>query len=129
MNKISLLALLLGLCLSLHAQEKPEPHFEEYYFLDKKGERLEGSVTVDEKYIYLVIVSSNAIGDKVVLTLDKDEKYFYKKDLLLGGTSVKFPIKSDIEKIKLVIYNPNKKKHVKLKAKTEANLAVTDTKD
>lgn len=118
--KITLLILfILFTVQQLSAQEKTAPHFEEYYFLSKKGEKIEGSVSVGQKKVYLLIISSNAHGEKVILTMDKDENYFYKRTLLLGGTSVKFPIKKDVEKIKLVIFNPDKKRHVKKQKNAE----------
>lgn len=95
------------------AQDDKEPFFEEIYFTDKNGTRLEDFVTRDMKYVYMVIKSRNAIGEKAKLTFDEDEEYIYKKSFFAGGSSILFPIKQDLQKFKLYIYNPDKKKHVK----------------
>ena len=115
--KVTLTSLLFLSFFYVLAQENKEPFFEEIYFTDKNGERIEGSVTRDMQYVYLVIKSRNAIGEKAKLTMDKDEEYLYKKTFLAGGSSILFPIKSDLQKFKLYIYNPDKKKHVKWQEK------------
>lgn len=99
------------------AQDDNEPFFEEIYFTDKKGTRLEDFVTRDMKYVYMVIKSRNAIGEKAKLTFDENEEYLYKKTFFAGGSSILFPIKQDLQKFKLYIYNPDKKKHVKWREK------------
>lgn len=111
------------------AQEDNDPFFEEIYFTDKKGDRIEGSVTRDMKYVYLLIKSRNAIGEKAKLTMDEDEEYLYQKKFLAGGSSLLFPIKKDLEKFKLYIYNPSNKKHVKLRDKALGIEAAKDAED
>ena len=65
--------------------------------------------------VYMVIESENAIGKKVVITMDEGEDYFYKKEFLGAGSSFKIAIKENTQKIKLIIYNPSNKKHLKLR--------------
>ncbi|MCB0510225.1 MAG: hypothetical protein KDC82_05640 [Bacteroidetes bacterium] len=124
------LSLFLLLCTFLsYAQEDKEPFFEEIYFTDKKGDRIEASVSQDTKYIYMLIKSRNAIGEKAKLTMDEDEEYLYKKQFLLGGSSILFPIKKDLQKFKLYIYKANKKKHVKLREKALGIQAEEDAEE
>ena len=129
MKKLILLPLFLFLSLSSYAQNELEPELKEVYFIDKNGERIEGSVSPDEGFIYLVIVSNNAIGEKVNITMDENESYFYKKQYLKEGSTIKIPISNDQEKVKLVIYNAAKKKHYKLKMKAEGSTQAEDAKE
>ena len=129
LKKKLLLIILLVVSFSAYAQEEKEPFMEEIYFTNANGERITGSVSLSDEFVYLNIVSTNAIGEKVVLTMDEDEEYLYKKKFLAGGSSVKFLIKEDLQKVKLTIYNPNKKKHVKRRMKSLGYSAAEDVKE
>ncbi len=122
-----LLLLIIIISITANAQQENSPELKEIYFTNKAGEKITGSLTVAEKVVYMVIESANAIGEKVVLKMDKDESYFYKKKFLAEGDSIKILIKKDIQKVKLVIYNPNKKSHVK--RRTGKKLRATKAKD
>lgn len=114
----TIITLLLCLTWTLtFSQEENEPWMEEIYFTDQAGERITGSVSYSDKFVYLNIVSKRAIGEVVKITMDKDEEYFYKKKFLSEGSFIKIPIKADLEQVKLIIYNPTKKKHVKRRRK------------
>lgn len=121
MKNIITIVLLSMSCFAF-AQETPEPFMKEIYFENKEGQRIEDAVSISEKFVYLVIVSENAIGEKVVLKMDEDEEYIYKRKFLAGGSSVKFKVKHDIQKVKLTIFNTNIKKHRRRQAKTLKNL-------
>ena len=118
-----LIALTIMMCLNSCALLKPvknegEPQFKDYYFTDKDGNKITGSVTPSLKYIYLNIITENAIGEKVNLNLDDDETeidYIYKGTYLSEGLS--FKVRKDVEKVKLHIYDDGKKKHRRLKEK------------
>lgn len=100
-----------------NAQEELEPEFIDYYMTYRSGERATGKVSPSDKVIFLHIITKRAIGDKIVLNIDEDIDYFYKKQYFKAGSSFKFPVKKDVEKIKLVIFNRSNKKHVKRKSK------------
>lgn len=127
MKKSILLLVVLIISISANAQKDSEPELKEIYFTNKAGEKITKSVTVADKMVYMVIESADAIGERVVLTMDKDESYFYKGKFLGEGDSIKILIKKDIQKVKLVIYNPNKKKHVK--RRTGEKIRATKAKD
>lgn len=128
--KNNILVLLITIMSSAAiAQNDLEPQFIDFYFTDKAGEKITGSVTVADKLVFLYIITENAKGEDVVLTMDEDEEYFYKKQFLAGGSSVKFPVKKDIEKVKLVIYNPGNKKHVKRRMEAEGYTTAEDAQE
>ncbi len=102
-------------------KEKPDPEMIEAYFTDKDNNRLgeDISLTHSDGYIYMYLVTRNAIGEKVTIDLDDDDTgYIFKREYLTANSKIKFKIKNDLNKIKLVIFNPNKKKHLRIKART-----------
>lgn len=128
MNKTILLQFMLLLSITINAQKDSVPQLKEIYFTNKLGEKITGTVSVSEKMVYMVIVSANAIGEKVVIKMDEGEDYFYKKEFLGAGSSFKIAIKENIQKVKLVIYNAHKKKHVKRRMKIEGSAKAEDAK-
>ena len=121
MNIHLILTFLLSLnsCALFKPQKnQAEPQFKDYYFTDKEGNRIEGSVRPSMKYIYLNIITDNAISEKVNLNLDNDKTeidYIYKATYLNEGLS--FKVRKDVEKVKLHIYDAGKKNHRRLKKK------------
>lgn len=128
MNKYILLFLISFLSITAFGQNKRGPQLTEIYFTNTAGEKITGTVSPDEKIVYMVIKSVNAIGEKVVIKMDEDEDYFYKNEFLGGGTSFKFKIKENTQKIKLEIYNPRIKKHVRRRKKIEGYKKALDAK-
>ncbi|MGB0886120.1 MAG: hypothetical protein ACPGR5_06820 [Chitinophagales bacterium] len=112
-------------CVSvIKAQEesKAEPQFIAYYFMNSKQEKLT-TVSYSERYVFLVLETKNAIGEKVTLSLEEDDgDYIYKNKFLTTKNSARFIIKKDIQKIKFIVYKESKKKHKRLREKAEANL-------
>ncbi|MEZ5009961.1 MAG: hypothetical protein R2753_17560 [Chitinophagales bacterium] len=101
------------------AQENtaPEPHFIGYYFTNRNNEKIE-DLYMEDKFTFLVIETSNAIGEKVVLTLDdNDGEWIYKNKYISTNSSIRFKIKDDFQKVKFKIYNPKRNKHNRLKEK------------
>lgn len=129
MKNYTLLSILL-LCFtfSLHAQEVAKPDIDRIYYINQAGETIEGDISVEEEFVYLIIESRNSIGKDVLLTLDEDEEFFYEDKLLLGGSSVTFPITADVQQVKLVLYNPRIKKHYKKRKKLEGFKNAKDAK-
>lgn len=127
----TLIALVFLLLFSSCALFKPiknqgDPQFKDYYFSDKDGNRIEGSVSPSLGYIYLNIITENAIGEKVNLNLDEDETeidYIHKGKYLNKGLS--FKVRKDVEKIKLHIYDGQNKRHRRLKEKAMVQLRET----
>ncbi|NQX98228.1 MAG: hypothetical protein HRT73_10160 [Flavobacteriales bacterium] len=113
MERNILLLFIFIITITANAQKDNDPQLKEIYFTNRAGEKITGKVKVADKWVYMVIESANAIGEKVVLKMDEDENYFYKRKFLGEGDSIKILIKKDIQKVKLVIYNANNKKHVK----------------
>ncbi|MGB0882011.1 MAG: hypothetical protein ACPGSO_03580 [Vicingaceae bacterium] len=111
------------------AQKENSPELKEIYFTNKVGEKITGTVKVEEKIVYMVIESANAIGQKVVITMDEDENYFYKNNFLSGGSSFKIKIKENTQKIKLEIYNPRINKHIRRRKKIEGYKEAQDAKE
>lgn len=103
----------------MSAQEKieTEPQFIGYYFINRNNEKIE-KVTTTDKFVFLVIETSNAIGEKVTLTFDEDEgDWIYKNKYISPNSSIGFKIKGDFQKVKFKIYNSKNKKHKRLKEK------------
>lgn len=128
MKKQTLFFLILCFGLSLRAQVEAKPDIDRIYYINQAGEKIEGTISVEEEFVYLIIESRNSIGKDVLLTLDEDEEFFYGKDLLLGGSSVTFPITADVQQVKLVLYNPKIKKHYKKRKKLEGFKNAKDAK-
>ena len=128
MNKLFLFLLIFSISTAVNAQKENEPFLKEIYFTNKAGEKITGTVSVDEKIVLMVIESENAIGEKVVIKMDEDENYFYKNKFLGAGSSFKFKIKENTQKIKLEIYNPRIKKHEKRRRKIEGYKIAEDAK-
>ncbi|MDG1477156.1 MAG: hypothetical protein P8Q14_08425 [Vicingaceae bacterium] len=126
MKKYTLLLFILIISITTKAQKENKPELKEIYFINKTGERITGSVSVDEKIVFMIIESVNAIGEKVVIKMDEGEDYFYKNEFLGAGSSFKIPIKKNTQKVKLIIYNAQKNKHVKRRIKKEENAEAAD---
>jgi hypothetical protein len=128
MHRFFLLLLIVSITTSVKSQIGNGPYLDEIYFMNRSGEKIKGTVSVDEKIVYMVIESKNAIGEKVVLTMDEGEDYFYKKQFLGAGSSFKILIKENTQKVKLTIYNAHKKKHVNRREKIEGYSKPEDAK-
>ncbi len=129
MIRYTTLLFLFIFTLTATAQYKRAPKLNKIYFTNKLGEEITGTVKVEEKIVYMVIESVNAIGEKVVIKMDEGEDYFYKNEFLGGGSSFKFKIKENTQKIKLEIYNPRIKKHVRRRKKKEGYFKAKDAKE
>tara|TARA_B110000091_G_C13545093_1_gene362076 strand:- start:344 stop:604 length:261 start_codon:yes stop_codon:yes gene_type:complete len=81
MKRNILLLLILIVTITANAQKDNEPLLKEIYFTNRAGEEIPGKVKVSDKWVYMVIESTNAIGEKVVLKMDEDGEYFYKKEV------------------------------------------------
>ncbi len=111
--------ILVTTALSAQKKEKPSPEFKEMYFENMDGERIT-SARVEDKIVYLVVETANAIGEKVKLRLDEEDgDYIYQGKYLSANDEIEFKIKSEIQKMKFIIYNESIKKHRKLKEKAE----------
>lgn len=111
----------------ISAQENQDktPEFTGYHFLYKNNKKIpKGTkIKVDEKYIFLVIETKNAHGEKVTINLDEDEgDYLYKGKYLTTKNGIHFKVKKDAQRIKLVIYNSSIKRHKRLREKAEKEL-------
>lgn len=114
MKKNILFLLTCIITIAVNAQQESNPQIKEIYFVDRSGEKIIGSVTIDEKIVYMIIVTANAKGENLIITMDEEDgDYFYKNKFLEKGSSIDILIKKDIQKVKLVIYNGGIKKHVK----------------
>ncbi len=133
-NQKVTITLLLTILISLNscalfkpAKNEGEPQFKDYFFTDKEGNKITGSVKPSLKYIYLNIITENAIGEKVNLNLDQGETetdYIYRGEYLNKGLS--FKVRKDVEKVKLHIYDADNKKHRALKEKAMKAAKKTD---
>lgn len=94
-----------------------EPRFTGYHFIDKDGKKITGSVTPEQEYIYLVVLSENAIGEKVTIDMDKNTETDYIYNGAYVSEKLRFKICNNEQKLKLEIYNSNNKRHRKLKEK------------
>ncbi len=111
--------ILVTTALSAQKKEKPSPEFKEMYFENMDGERIT-SARVEDKIVYLVVETANAIGEKVKLRLDEEDgDYIYQGEYLSSNDEIEFKIKNEIQKMKFIIYNESIKKHRKLKEKAE----------
>lgn len=108
---------MLILTSSTFAQEELEPEFIDYYITYRSGKRVTGSIHSSDKVIIIHIITANAIGNKIVLNIDENIDYFHKKQYFKAGSAFKVPVKRNIEKMRLVIFDRSNKKHVKLKNK------------
>jgi len=124
---LTMLMCLNSCSLFKSVKNEGDPQFKDYYFTDKEGNKITGSVSPSQGYIYLNIITENAIGEKVNLNLDDDETeidYIYKGTYLNNGLS--FKVRKNIEKVKLHIYDAAKKKHRDLKEKAMNATKKTD---
>lgn len=124
MMKIKSLVFLVISTLSIFtakAQEenKPEPEFTGYYFLNSKNQKVT-KVTSSEKYVFLVIETVNAFGEWVTLSLDEDDgNYIYKNKYLNTKNGIRFKIRKNEQKVKLIVFKEGNKKHQRLKKEAE----------
>ena len=104
--------------ITSYAQSNPpDPEIKDIYFTNREGEKVE-QVTYDDKFVYMVVETKNAIGEELVLELDEEDgEFIYKKTFMTANSKLEFDIKKDIERIKFIIYNPGKKKHVRIREK------------
>ena len=114
-----LLILLISITFLATAQEELKAEYKDVYFTNRAGEKLGENISLEEKVVFMTIETANAIGEKVVITLEEGEDFFYKKKYLHGGDVITIYLKSDLHKEKFVLYNPTVKKHVKRKTKQE----------
>lgn len=123
-NQIWVLMIFLLNVTMTNAQKSidPEPQFVGYHFTNRHNEKIE-KVVGQDKYVYLVLETTNAIGEKVILNFEEIDDYIYKNKYIVANSSVNFIVKKDIQKVKFEIYDASKKKHRKLKFKLENNIS------
>lgn len=112
---LSLFSVSCSVCKPIKNQG--EPRFTGYHFIDKDGKKITGSVTPEQEYIYLVVLSENAIGEKVTIDMDKKTETDYIYNGAYISEKLRFKICNNEQKLKLEIYNSNNKRHRKLKEK------------
>ena len=102
------------------------PEFVEIYFSDKSGDRIT-SITMDEKYYFLVVVSKNAIGEKATITLEEEDgEILYKGKYYAPSDTFSFKLKSDTHAEKIIIYNDQIPRHKRRKSKQLKDEIVVD---
>ncbi len=115
-----LLPIFLGGCSGFQkaVKREGEPRFIDYYFTDKYGKKITQQVSPKKKFIYLVVITENAIGEGVTLTMNEKSE----TDFIYNGTyisdKIHFKIKNNKQKLKLDIYNRKKRYHRYLKEKS-----------
>ncbi len=72
-----------------------EPRFLGYYFSDRDGNKITGQVSPKQKFIYLIVETENAIGEKVTIQMDEKSEtdYIYKGRYL--AEKLRFKIHKD----------------------------------
>ena len=121
-HQLFLFILLLFSSISF-AQKKDntlqKPVIKEIYFEDRNNNKIDENrrITLADEFYYLVVVSTNAQGEKITIKMDEgDEPVIFRGKYIGTYESFNFKIKEDIERIKLTIYNSNIKRHQKLKS-------------
>lgn len=98
-----------------------EPRLTGYHFTNKDGKKITGSVTRAQEYIYLVVLSENAIGEKVTIAMDEKTETDYIYNGAYVSEKLRFQICNNEQKLKLEIYNSDNKRHRRLKEKAMKN--------
>ncbi len=110
---------LVNVTVSAQEKEGPRPEFKEIYFVNRHNERVT-ELRLEDKYMYMVVETANAIGQKVTINLDEEDgDFIYKGRYVSANDDIKLKIKKNIQKIKFIIYNSSLKKHRKLKEKAK----------
>ncbi|PIE99602.1 MAG: hypothetical protein CR965_02065 [Paludibacter sp.] len=127
-NRIPIYLLLMSLFFGGCSVFKPlknqgQPEVIDYFFTDEQGNKIDAySISPKEqKYICMMIITKNLIGTEVTLDIEQDEAIesgFICKGKYVNK-SIRFKIRKNKEKIKLFIYDPENKRHVRLKEKSE----------
>ncbi|WP_109435535.1 hypothetical protein [Aquimarina sp. AU119] len=111
---------LVSITVSAQEKGKPRPEFKEIYFVNRYNERVT-ELRVEDEFMYMVVETANAIGEKVTLSLDEEDgDFIYKGKYVSANDDIKLKIRKNIQKIKFIIYNSALKKHRKLKEKAKA---------
>ncbi len=112
----------LGACSVFKpVKNQGEPRFTGYFFEDRDGNDITGEiVSPKQKFVYLVVLSENSIGEKVDIDLDNPIDYIYKGNYLTD--KMHFKIRHNREKLKLYIYDRKNKRHRRLKEKAMKKL-------
>lgn len=99
-------------------KKEKEPKFKSVYFTNAKGDSI-SSISISEKFVYLVVVSKNAKGEKasIKITEEDEDEFIYKKQYLTLGSKISFRIRKDIQKIKIHLFHSHNKRHQQLKQK------------
>lgn len=112
-----LLSLFLGGCAIFNPlKNQGEPRFIDYFFMDKDGNKITKAVLGKQKFVYMVLLTENAIGEKVTIDLQGDLSNFIYKGTFLND-KMHFKIRHNKEKLRLDIYDDKNKKHKRLKKK------------
>lgn len=98
-------------------KDQGEPRLTGYHFTDKEGRKIKGDVNPAQEYIYLVVLSENAIGEKVTIAMDEKAETDYIYNGAYVSEKLRFKICNNQQKLKLEIYNANNKRHKRLKEK------------
>lgn len=117
---IPVILALVTITTSAQEKEKPAPEFKELYFTNRYDERIT-ELRVEDEFVYMVVETANAIGEKVTISLDEEDgNYIYKKKYVSVNHNIEIKIKKNIQKLKFIIYNSSLEKHRKIKE--EANV-------
>lgn len=126
---VVLLLTFLETSVNAQEKEKPDPQFKEMYFENSELERVTSRM-VDEEFVYLVIETENAIGEVVNMTVDEEDgDFIYKKTFMSVNYPISFKLKENVQKLKLIVYKDEIKKHRKIKEKTEKNKLKKEAKE
>ncbi len=117
-----LLSLFLGGCSVFKPfKNQGEPRFIDYFFEDKEGNKITKPVSPKQKFVYMVLLTENAIGEKVTLDLEGKAIGFIYRGTYLND-KMPFKIRYNKEKLRLYIYNYKNKRHRRLKEKAMKRL-------
>lgn len=128
MIKTALLSLFTVITLFVAAQKENAPQLNEIYYTNTRGEKITGTVSVDEVMVFMIIKSTYAIGKEVLIKMDEGENFFYDNKFLGGGSSFKIFITENTQQIALEIYNPRNNKHVRKRKRIEGTKKAKDAK-
>ncbi len=115
---IWLSAIFLESCSNVNFLNQGKPHFVDFFFTDENGNKIDSyyAASKNDNYIYLVIITENAIGKEVTLEIDDNDPGFIYDNQYING-KVRFKIEQDEQQLKLYIFDYKNKLHRQLKEK------------
>ncbi|PID27279.1 MAG: hypothetical protein CR982_05900 [Candidatus Cloacimonadota bacterium] len=117
---IQILFIFFVSCTSFQNLSQKKAKILDFYFTDQYDNRIKeyDPLGINQKYIYLVLVTENAVGKKVTLEIfdePEDTGFIYEGKYIYG--KIDFKIQQDKQKLKLYIYDEKNRKHRHLKKK------------